>query len=75
MAAQTTHHISKRQSCGFGAFLREQGWEMRRILAAGAGRHPQGRMAATTSCGLFASAFVRSNTATNPPYGPPTSPV
>src|SRR5687767_14453582 len=27
MAAQTTHLICKIQSCEFGGFLREQGWE------------------------------------------------
>jgi hypothetical protein len=31
MAAQTTHLVSKTQSCEFGAFLRELGWEIARI--------------------------------------------
>jgi len=31
MAAQTTHLVSKTQSCEFGAFLREPGWEVTRI--------------------------------------------
>lgn len=36
MAAQTTHLVSKTQSCEFGAALRESGWEIRRIRGASA---------------------------------------
>jgi hypothetical protein len=58
MAAQTTHLVSKTQSCKFGAFLRELGWEIKRIpgpITARAGRpgaHAPPRALRQPWCGL-----------------------